>query len=787
MKRAPDDDPAIGEYLDQRGFPANQDCEGTPEALRVVGRRLPREDAWQKVTGQARYAADLKLPRCLFGLLLRSPHPHARILGVDISATAALEGVAAVISGADFHGRHGIIPWTRDERPLCTDRVRYVGDEVAAVAAVDLETARRALALIRVDYEELPASFTAGPLAAGGTPLHDKHPDNLCKEVALDFGDAPAALSRAQAVVADSYHYEASTHAALEPHAALAQMDAAGLLTVWSSTQTPHYLQRDLARLLELPAAQVRVVKPHLGGGFGGKSEPFALEFAAALLARRSGRPVKIVYEREECFLSHRGRHATTMKAALGWHPDAGLCLDYEAVLDGGAYSSYGMITTYYSGALNAGLYRFSDYRWRSRRWFTSKPPAGPKRGHGAVQPRLALECLLDRLAEKLGRDPIAFRRELCLGADARTLNQLEVGSSGFLQCLERAEAASGWREKFRRLPFGRGVGVAASFYISGTNYPILADLLPQSGAQLKADRSGLVTLFSGAADIGQGSDGVLRQIVAEELGIDERWCRVVSADSDLCPVDLGSYSSRVTLMAGNAALSAARRLRKEILGAVAARWGLPVARLALMDDEVRDLEDESRRLGWLAALECAETRLGTLGATGSYTTPNRGGRYRGALVGASPAYSFTVTVAQVSVDLETGRVRVEEVWCAHDCGRAINPAQVEGQIEGSVHMGVGEALMERFLTRRGVVTTPSLLDYPIPTSVDSPRVHALLVEAPDPQGPYGAKEAGEGPLLPTTPAVANAIYDAVGLRLTRAPFLPQDVLRGLRAAGEQA
>ena len=784
MKRMPEDDRVIGDYLARRVIPQNQDCAGTPSELRTVGRSVPRDDAWQKVTGQARYTADLTLPRCLTGLLLRSRLPHARLVSVDTTEAEALEGVVAVITGQDFAKTHGIIPWTRDERPLCRDRVRFVGDEIAAVAAVDEETARRALALIRVVYEELPAPFRPEPCTDPAAALHEGHADNVCKTVELEFGDVGAALGQAQAVVEGTYCYGASTHAALEPHAVLAQFDPDGRLTVWSSTQTPHYLQKDLARLLELKAAQVRVIKPHLGGGFGGKSEPFALEFAAALLALRSGRPVKIVHDREECFLTHRGRHATEMKVALGWHPQAGLCLDYDAVLDGGAYSSYGVVTAYYSGALNAGLYQVSDYRWRSRRFFTSQPPAGPKRGHGTVQPRLAVECLLDRLAEQLGRDPIDFRRELFLGEHTRTVNQLEIGSSGFLECLARAEAASGWKEKFRRLPFGRGVGVAGSFYISGTNYPVHPDILPQSGIQLKVDRSGLVTIFSGAAEIGQGSDGVIKQIVAEELGIDARWCRVISADSDLCPVDLGSYSSRVTLMAGNAAISAARRLRREILGAVAAQWETPVGDLALLDDEVRCVADPGRMMSWLQALECAEARLGTLGSTGSYTTPNRGGSYRGALVGASPAYSFTVTIAEVSIDLETGQPRVEDVWCAHDCGRAINPAQVEGQIEGSVHMGVGEALMEQFTVHKGMVATPNLLDYKIPTCADTPVIHALIVESPDPEGPYGAKEAGEGPLLPTAPAIANAIHDAVGVRLTRVPFLAEDLLKALRQAG---
>ena len=777
MNKYPAPDAVTEKYLSERVMPENMDCGGIPEHFATVGHGHIKPDAAAKVTGTARYTADLKLPRMLYGKMLRSPHPHAEILSIDTSAAEAMMGVAAVITGKDFSKTYGIIPWTRDERPLCRTRVRFIGDEVAAVAAVSERAAQLALDLIRVEYKLLAPVFEPG---LGDKAIHEKRPDNISKKVDFEFGDVDQAMQQAEVIIADDFYYEASTHAPIENHAVLASYEADGRLTVWSATQTPHYLHADLCRLLDLPATRIRVIKPHLGGGFGGKSEPLPLEFCAALLSMRCGRPVRIQHTREETFLAHRGRHAMAMKLKLGYHPGQGLSIDYEAELDGGAYSSYGMVTTYYSGALNAGIYRVGNYRWKSRRHFTNKPPAGPKRGHGTVQPRFALECLLDRLAEQLAEDPIDMRKRLFAGENTETVNGLKIGSSGFIECLDRCAERANWQAKFGKLPRGRGIGVAGSMYISGTNYPILGDNLPQSGILVQANRSGLITIFSGVADVGQGSDGILVQVVAEELGISPDRCRILSGDSDLCPVDLGSYSSRATLMAGNAAISAARALKHQIFKGVARSWSLKPELLACGQDLVFPAAEPERAIPFQKAIELAETVLGTLSATGSYTTPNRGGSYRGALVGPSPAYSFTVHIAEVEVDEETGMLCVTRVVAAHDCGKALNPVHVTGQIEGSVYMGTGEATMEAYVCKDGALITPSLLEYKLPTILDTPDIEAIIVEAPDPEGPYGAKEAGEGPLHPAIPAVANAIYDAVGVRLTCTPFTAHSILQKL-------
>jgi len=775
------------------------DDAATDRRFSVVGTRTRRVDGIAKATGRAVYTDDIALPGMLHGKILRSPHPHARILSIDVSEAEALPGVHAVITGRDMPTPYGIIPWTRDEYPLALDRVRYIGDAVAAVAAVDEDTAIRALDLIRVEYEVLPAFLEpedALAPAEGAVPIHEPSKPgrngNITKHVRLEFGEVDRLLEEADVVIEGDYFFEGTTHAPIEPHCAIGYYDPSGKLTVWSATQVPHYLHRELARVLDLDVARVRVVQPTVGGAFGGKSEPFDLEFCVAKLSMKCGRPVKILYTREEVFYAHRGRHPMKMRHRLGASADGRiLAVDAQSLIDGGAYASFGLVTTYYSGQLLTAPYAFGSYRFESTRVYTNKPACGPKRGHGSVQPRFAFEVQLDKLAEALAIDPIELRRRNFLGGHTRTINELRVQSNGFLECLDAVERASGWKEKFRRLPYGRGVGVAGSCYISGTNYPIYPNDLPQSAVQIQVERSGRVTVFSGASEIGQGSDHVVAVIVAEELGVPLEYVRTVSADTDLVPVDLGAYSSRETFMVGNACLDAARQLREKVVQAVGAAWELPPSRIALARGWAFDVSDPTRRIPISEAFNLAEAKFGTLGAVGWYNTPKDvHGAYRGGTIGASPAYSFTAHVAEVEVDPETGIVRVEKIWIAHDCGRALNPILVEGQMEGSAYMGFAEALMEAQVFkdadhgRAGLHNAPSLLDYRIPTSLDTPALEAIIVESVDPEGPYGAKEAGEGPLHPSIPAIANAIFDAVGVRVDALPFSPPRVWRALQGPG---
>ncbi|MFW6039880.1 MAG: xanthine dehydrogenase family protein molybdopterin-binding subunit [Gemmatimonadota bacterium] len=767
-----------------------------PDALSRLGRRSRRVDGHRKSTGSEVYTDDIVLPGMLHGKILRSPHPHARIVSIDTSAAEALDGVHGVITGRDLPTDYGIIPWTRDEHALAFDKVRFVGDAVAAVAAIDEDTANAALGAIRVEYEVLPPIFEPEEaLERTDNPIHEPRKEgrngNVTKHVRLEFGEVDAEIDACDVTVEGEYYFHGTTHTPIEPHCAIARRNVNGLLEVWSSTQVPHYLHRELARALDLDVAEIRVVQPAVGGAFGGKSEPFDLEFAVALLAIRTGRPVKILYTREEVFYSHRGRHPMDMTYRVGATKDGAIrAVDGKLLLDGGAYASFGLVTTYYSGQLLMAPYDVASYRFDATRVYTNKPPCGPKRGHGSVQPRFGFEISLDRLATKLGMDPIELRRRNFMGL-GRTVNEFRVQSNGFLECLDRVEEASDWRNRYGKLPRGQGLGVAGSCYISGTNYPIYPNDMPQASAQVQIERSGRVTVLHGASEIGQGSDSTMAYIACEELGVPLGYVRVFSADTDLTPVDLGAYSSRETLMVGNAVLMACRELKAKVVGAVAKRL---------------DVEPETVRLadGWALAgsgkmpiaeaFMLAEAEHGTLGAVGHYDTPKEGvhGDYRGGTIGASPAYSFTAHVAEVEVDEDTGFVDVKRIWIAHDCGKALNPMLVEGQMEGSAYMGFAEALMEEQLVKRGTPegglhNAPSLLDYRIPTSLDCPEFISLIVEASDPEGPYGAKEAGEGPLHPSLPAIANAIYDAVGVRIDRLPFTPDRVWRALREGRDSA
>ena len=768
--------------------------------LVLIGTPMRKIEGLDKSTGRAIYTDDIVLPGMLHGKILRSPYPHARIVSIDVSAAEKLEGVHAVITGADIPTKYGIIPWTADEYPLCTDRVRYIGDAVAAVAAVDEDRAIRAIELIRVEYEELPAFLDPyESLAAdGSTPyVHEPKKEggngNVTKQVQLEFGEVDELMAGSDVIVEGQYFFEGSTHTPIEPHCAIGLWDGVGKLTVWSATQVPHYLHRELARVLELDPARVRVLQPLVGGAFGGKSEPFDLEFCVAKLSMLAARPVKILYTREEVFYAHRGRHPFHMKYQMGSTKEGMLTsVDAEILLDGGAYASFGLVTTYYAGQLLCAPYSMPAYRFDSTRLYTNKPACGPKRGHGSVQPRFAFEIQIDKLSEKVGLDPFEFRRRNFIGSNTRTVNELRITSNGFLECLESVERASRWRRKFRRLPFGRGVGVAGSTYISGTNYPIYPNDMPQSGVQMQVDRSGRVSVFSGASEIGQGCDSMVAYIAAEELGVPLEYVRVLRGDTDFTPVDLGAYSSRVTFMLGNAAIDAASKLREMVQKAVAGEWEVEASEVLLAGGMAMWAPDTERQMSIREAFNLAESRFGTLGATGWYNTPKDiHGEYRGGTIGASPAYSFTAHVAEVEVDVETGVVEVEKIWIAHDCGRALNPVLVEGQMEGSAYMGFGEALMEEQIFksseqgRAGLHNAPSLLDYRIPTSLDTPELESLIVESIDPEGPYGAKEAGEGPLHPSIPAIANAIYDAIGVRVDSLPFSPPNMWRAIEGARE--
>src|SRR5437667_711740 len=726
--------------------------------------------------------------------ILRSHHPHALIKNIDGSKALATPGVVAVIIVKDLPIPYGILPVSQDELALCIDKVRFIGDPVAAVAAIDEDVAFDAMNLIEVTYEPLNtiSSIEEGVMIDEPRIHEYGEGGNVHKKVSLEFGEVDEGFAEADLIREDTFFYEGNTHLPMEQHAAAAHFDSDQKLTLWSATQTPHYVHRALTKVLEIPASHIRVIATPNGGGFGGKSDPFNHEIIVAKLAMITRRPVKITLTREEVFYCHRGRHPVLMWVKTGVKKDGAITgMHFQSLLDGGAYGSYGVASTFYTGALQTVTYEVPRYRFDGLRAFTNKPPCGPKRGHGTPQPRYALEVQLDKIAEQLNLDPAAMRRKNLVKPDTVTANYLRIGSMGLGQCLDKVVEGSNWKNRFsgwdqnnRKLPYGKGIGIACSSYICGAGLPIYWNNMPQSGVQLRLDRQGGVCVMCGSTDIGQGSDSILAYIVAEILGIDPFDIRVVTADTDLTPVDLGSYSSRVTLMTGNAALQAAERARELLMMAVAEKLGVPIENISLAERRVFDVENPEVGVSFAEAVVLAESKFGTIGTVGSYSPPPSPGKYKGAGVGPSPAYSYSAAVAEVDVDPSTGIVTVERIWIAHDIGQSINPVLVMGQVEGSVYMGLGEILMEEMAYRanRNVVHKfPSLLEYKSPTTLEMCDVKTYLIEDADPTGPFGAKEVGQGPLLPVPPAVANAVYDAVGVRIDEVPIMPEKVLKALR------
>ncbi len=758
------------------------------EGYNQIGKSPVKVDGMAKCTGATVFADDIELPRMLYCKLHRSHVAHARIVSIDTSAAEAMPGVVAVLTGDSMPETFGILPVSQDEHALCIDRVRFVGDPVAAVAAVDEDTAFEAMNKIVVEYEPLDPVFEpAKAINNEVEPLHGYGDDgNVHKRISMQFGDVDGALEEADLVLEDTMFFEGNTHLPMEQHAAVAMREPDGRVTLWSSTQTPHYVHRAVSKVLGMPPSRVRVIACPNGGGFGGKSDPFNHEIVVAKFALMTNRPVKITLTREEVFYCHRGRHPVLMNIKTGFRKDGRMTgMHFQSLLDGGAYGSYGVASTYYTGALQTVTYDIPTYRFDGVRTFTNKPPCGPKRGHGTPQPRFGVEVQLDKAAHALGLDPAQMRLDTLQPSNSVTANWLRIGSMGLGPCIEKVVEGSDWKNKHGKLPYGKGVGIACSSYICGAGLPIYWNAMPHSGVTVQLDRGGGVAVFCGETEIGQGSDTVLAMCVAEVLGVELTDIRLTVADTHTTPVDLGSYSSRVTLMVGHAAFQAAERARELLAKAAAKKLEVPSVRLRFAENRVFDVQDPERGMEFADAVKLAEAAYGTIAVAGWYTPPPSPGKYRGAGVGPSPAYSYSSAVIQVDVDPETGLVDIEKIWVAHDVGQCINEMLVIGQVEGSVYMGLGEAVMEEMAyrgNRFGVHKIPSLLEYKSPTTKEMPPVETYIIEDPDPNGPFGAKEVGQGPLLPIMPAVANAIFDAVGVRVDEVPITPDKVLKALGA-----
>jgi 4-hydroxybenzoyl-CoA reductase subunit alpha len=797
----------------------SENCRGYPNGSKgpemskysVLNTRAPRVDAVDKATGKIQYTDDLKRPGLLRAAILHSPVAHARILNIDTSRAERLPGVKAVVTYREAGTRpYGVSPARHDETIFSHDRVRYVGDEIAAVAAVDLDTALQAVELIKVDFEELPLVLDGRTAMDDGQPqLHEIYKNNTCAEVNWHFGDIETGRRESHIVRTDSMSSQMQDAAFMEPQSVLAEVNSQGGLTMWSSTQAPHYVQRTIAMALGFPLHKVRVIKPAVGGGFGPKASCSTAELATCLLAMKTGQPVKLTFDREQVFLHSRARHQFFHTMTTGIKKDGRLSfLEHNCILDGGAYASFGIATVYYAGSLLGGPYRLANMKYDGRRVVTNKPACGAQRGHGAVIARALFEVQLDRLAEDLGMDPIELRLKNVMEAGETTCNELFVSSFGMREALEAVRDSAAWKKKRamggKTRGDGKGIGAACGFFVSGAGYPIYRSRTFHCTVVTKVDEvGGGVTVSSGAADIGQGSDTVLAMITAEELGLQLGDIRVESGDSNLS-IDLGAYSSRTTLMTGHACREAALDVKRQILEAVAGRLGIPPQTLDLKDGKVISLAGEidfsemdfselrkeyqqehkgfidlpdGPHLTFAEASRIAFLELGAIVGTGKYRPPKLGGSFKGATVGTSPAFGCSAQVAEVSVDTETGEVTVENITGAHDCGFAINVTQVEGQMHGSMMMGMGEALMEQVIyDRKGRIVNANLAEYKIPTAMDMPNLDAIIIESDEPNGPYGAKEVGEGAIMPVIPSVLNAIYDATGVRIDELPVTPERI-----------
>jgi len=755
--------------------------------LSVVGRRLPKIDAPDKATGRAIFTDDISLPNMIYGKLLLSPIPHGKIKSINTDKAKSLKGVKLILTGDDVTDiSYGTSPPRYDEKVLAKDKVRFIGDVVAAVAAVDEETCYKALELIEVEYEELPAVFDPMEAMKDGAPrlFEDKYENNINTRVDHHFGDTEKGFAEADLIKEATFAGNRTVQNPIEPHAAIAEWDRHGRVTLYTSTQVVHYVHHQLSRILNLPLGNIRVIMTNCGGGFGAKAATNPLEILSILLSKKTGCPVKMRFNREEMYLYGRGRHKQYIEMKIGVKKDGTItAVKQKAILEGGAYSSFGIVSTYYAGSMLPTLYKIPNYKYDGYRVNTNLPPCGAMRGHGTPHPRFAFESLLSMIADELGMDHIDIRLKNAMVPETRTCNDLDIHSCELKACLETVRKKSEWDKKKGKLPMGRGIGIGCGGFVSGAGYPIYRSQFPHSNAIIKVEEDGSkAVLFVGDADIGQGSDTVLVQAAAEAMGITMDKMSVVSADSDITPLGFGAYSSRVTLMGGNASKMAGEEIKKQVIEAASKIMNLNPDKLETKNNMVYETANPENFINWSEAASKHFSEKGPLVGKGHYSPPEGlGGTYKGAAVGTSPAFSFSASVCEVEVDMKTGKVKVLNFWDAHDCGTAINPMAVEGQVEGAIVMGMSETLMEdEVFNSNGKLLNSDLHNYLIATSADTPKIESTIVDSYEPAGPFGAKEVGEGATLPVLGAIANAVADAIGVRIFELPITPEKVLKAI-------
>jgi 4-hydroxybenzoyl-CoA reductase alpha subunit len=753
--------------------------------FQVIGRPTPKKDALLKVAGRAEYADDLVMPGMLHGKLLRSPHPHARIVHIDTSRAAALPGVRGVVTGQNFPNiRYGNLPQTRDYLPLAIDTVRYIGEEVAAVAAIDEDTAEEALELLRIEYEPLPAVFEPEEAMRPGAPqLHPHAPGNISARSSFSFGDVEAGFAASDYIREDVFETQAVKQGMLEPHACIGVWDHAGKVTLWSCKMSPYVVWRQLAMGLGIPQGSVRIVQTVVGGGFsGGKQEAMPMDFCAVMLSKKTGRPVKVVHTMDEVLTIGHMRHPMKIRLRTGTAKDGRILAQHcWLTANGGAYSSIGGFSMYLAGAMLNLPYRVPNLRYEALRVYTNNGFCGALRGHTIPQICFARDSQLEMIAAELGVEALEIRLRNAIQPGDVTANGFRVGTFGFEECIERVAETSGWRARRGKLPKYRGIGFGCGAHISG------ARLMGHSAstAEIRVREDGTVQLTTGSTDVGQGADTVLSMIAAEVLGIEADDVRFTTVDTDTTPVDPGTFGSRVTFFTGNAVKRAAEEARRQLAEIAARRMEADPAGLVFRGREIFNPRDPRQRIAFKDAVRWGAFELGrVVSGRGVYAAVDEKVDFRTGYGNFAPAYNPSACAVEVEVDPETGQVTVVGFWGADDSGFPLNPLAVKGQVVGASVMSIGQALYENLIRIDGRVMNPSFRDYKMPLATDLPKLadfrHSNVVTW-EPEGPFGAKEAGQGAGTGVLAALANAVYDATGVRLTRLPMTPESILSGLK------
>lgn len=745
----------------------------------VIGTNVPNVDAFEKAIGAAKYASDIILPNMLWAKILRSPHPHAKILNIDYSEAEKLPGVKLVVTGKDTLGKKMGI-WRRfrefcDEEILCRDKVRYIGDAVAAVAAVDEDTAKKALGLIKVDYEVLKAVFDPMEAIKEDAPcIHDGIDLNMNVTRHIEWGDVDEGFKQCDYIREDTFYCTSMAHVCMEPHNCVASFGYDGKLTVWTSTQSNYYVQVLLAEMLGMKEGDIRVIKPHVGGGWGGKLELDASQYISALLSMKLHQPVKILFTREEEFTATKRRTAMYYISKMGAKKDGTIVArELRAITDGGAYTAMGATTLYVTGFYSSFPYKYPSFRYDGYRVYTNMVPSSALRGFGAPQAAFVTESQIDLMAKDLGIDPMELRRRNAMTPGHVIPDQAVIQSCGIPECVDKIDQ---FIKDKGKLPANHGIGVAGYGFNSGGIFNWFDTPYAFSAATVKINVDGKVDLFTGACEIGQGSSTTLSMICAEELGVRMEDIRLHTGDTSICPPDLGAWGSRETLMNGNAVKAAAADAKRQLLEFATTKLGPNIVYdLDIKDRWVHITNRPERGMSYFDVVKEVIRAKGGVQIVGNgQYTPHRKGM-------VSPAFSFGVQAVEVKVDTETGKVTLLSATTAHDGGTTINPLGADGQLHGSVCMSGAYGFTEYYQQKDGKILNGNFRDYKPFRAADMCEVNILQVETYEPEGPFGAKEAGEGLAIPTPGAMVNAIDNAIGVRIKEMPITPEKILNALK------